>query len=122
PWACAPRAPPAAWRRLAGQGRSAAVPTEPAPRALAAASSAPTVVLASLLTARAAAELAARRSRGKVYLVCSGFAGDPDLDDAIAAGLIAGLLRDPAGVVVPRRSTERSLAMALTYPHPSVAL
>src|SRR5690606_22249038 len=117
-----PGTSPAALRRLDVKGRSAVIPTENAPRALPGASSAPTVVLASLLNARAAAQLAPRRSRGKVYLICSGFAGDPDLDDAIAAGLIAGLLRDLAGDVSHSGATAMSVAMLRSYPDPIEAL
>src|SRR5690606_19615060 len=114
---------PAALRHLDVRGRAAVILTENAPKALAAVSSAPAVVLASLLNARAAAELAARRSRGKVFLVCSGFAGEPDLDDALAAGLVAGLLRDAAAdEVVQTGATALAIAMLRSYPDPIEAL
>ena len=114
---------PAALRRLDVRGRSAVILTENAPRALAVVSTAPAVVLASLLNARAAAELAASRSRGKVYLVCSGFAGEPDLDDALAAGLIAGLLRSVTGDGAAHTgATALAVAMLRSYPDPIEAL
>src|SRR5690606_31151792 len=85
---------PAVLRLIDVRGRAAVILTENAPRAMAAAAGAPVVVLGSILNARAAVALAAERSRGKVYLVCSGFAGEPDLDDTLAAGLMAGMLRE----------------------------
>src|SRR5690606_41221511 len=68
---------PAELRHLDVAGRSTVILAENAPRALAVAGAAPRVVLATLLNARAAAETASRLSRGKVYLVCSGFGGPP---------------------------------------------
>ncbi|HLV13466.1 MAG TPA: 2-phosphosulfolactate phosphatase [Trueperaceae bacterium] len=113
---------PAELRHLDVAGRSAVILTENAPRALAVAGAAPRVVLASLLNARAAAETASRLSRGKVYLVCSGFGGEPDLDDALAAGLIAGLLRDASPGATLTGATTFAVAMMRSYPDPIEAL
>jgi len=113
---------PAVLRLIDVRGRAAVILTENAPRAMAAAAGAPVVVLGSILNARAAVALAAERSRGKVYLVCSGFAGEPDLDDALAAGLMAGMLRERVADVTYTGATAFAVAMLRSYPDPIEAL
>ncbi len=114
---------PAELRHLDVEGRAAVILTENAPKALGAVSGAPHVLLGSLLNARAIAEAAARLSAGRVNLVCAGFSDAPDLDDALAAGLIAGLLRDAAaGATVETGATGFAVAMLRSYPDPIEAL
>ncbi len=113
---------PAELRSLDVRGRCAVILTENAPKALATLGGAKAVVLGSLLNARAVARKAASLSGGRVNLVCSGFGGDPDLDDGLAAGLIAGLVRDIAGTAEESGATSFAVAMLRSYPDPIEAL
>ncbi len=113
---------PAELRSLEVAGRSAVILTENAPKALASLGGARAVVLGSLFNARAAAELAVALSNGRIDLVCSGFGGEPDLDDGLAAGLIAGLARSRAGGAEETGATSFAVAMLRSYPDPIEAL
>ena len=104
---------PAELRQLDVRGRSAVILTENAPKALASLGGAKAVILGSLLNARAVAQMAASLSDGRVNLVCSGFGGEPDLDDCLAAGLIAGLIRTIAGGA-EERVAHRAAELAAT--------
>jgi len=113
---------PAELRQLDVRGRSAVIVTENAPKALASLGNAKAVILGSLSNARAVAQMAASLSDGRVNLVCSGFGGEPDLDDGLAAGLIAGLIRTIADGAEETGATSFAVAMLRSYPDPIEAL
>lgn len=73
-------------------GRSVVMVSENAPRWLEQVAKARHVLLASLSNAEAVAKRAAELAHERIDLVGSGFQGEPDLDDTLAAGLLAGLL------------------------------
>lgn len=113
-------AAPADLRRLELEASSAVLMTENAPRAAAAVSDADVVLLGSLYNAHAVAAEAKRLARERISLVCCGFRGEPDLDDCLAAGLIAGLLSEPSTTMTG--ATRFALGMLRSYPDPLVAL
>ena len=113
---------PAELRQLDVRGKSAVILTENAPKALASLGGAKAVVLGSLLNARAVAQRAVSLSDGRIYLVCSGYGGEPDLDDGLAAGLIAGLIRNITSGVEETGATSFAVAMLRSYPDPIEAL
>ncbi|HZJ08979.1 MAG TPA: 2-phosphosulfolactate phosphatase [Trueperaceae bacterium] len=141
-------AAPAELRRHDFTGRSAILMTENAPRAAAAVAGADHVLLGSLYNAHAVAAAAARLAKTRISLVCCGFGGEPDLDDCLAAGLIAGLLMQQlppsagadepeprgaagdaaephgasGGAIEPRGATRFALGMLRSYTDPLVAL
>ncbi len=83
---------PANLARVGLQGREVVMVSENAPRWLEQLGGARQVLLGSLYNAGAVARLAAELASGRIDLVCSGFSGEPDLDDTLAAAVIAGLL------------------------------
>jgi 2-phosphosulfolactate phosphatase len=73
--------------------RQAVVTSENAPRALANVMEAETLLLGSLYNAEAVAKTALERSKGEIFIVCSGFFGQEDLDDTLTAGVLAAQLK-----------------------------
>lgn len=116
-------AAPAELRGLALDGHDAVLMTENAPVAAAAVKDARHVLLGSLYNAHAVVRRAADLASERISLVCCGFRGEPDLDDCLAAGLIAGLLAEalPAGSV-NSGATNFARGMLRSYPDPLVAL
>ena len=78
------------------------------------------VLLGSVYNAHAVATAAKRLAKQRVSLVCCGFRGEPDLDDCLAAGLIAGLLLEPGATA--SGATRFATGMLRSYPDPLVAL
>ena len=74
------------------QGKAALLLAENMPSALSSVRGAAHVLLGSLYNAEAVMRHAAALARGRIHLVCSGFQGDEDLDDTLAAGYLAALL------------------------------
>lgn len=115
-------------RRLDLAGRTAVLMTENAPLAAAAVAGAEHVLLGSLYNAHAVAATAATLATNRVSLVCCGFRGEPDLDDCLAAGLIAGLVterlaeRAAGGAVELSGATRFAIGMLRSYTDPMVAL
>lgn len=100
-------------------GSEAVLVSENAPSVMAAVESGKHVLLASLYNAAAAAELAAGLTRGRIDLVCCGFRGVPDLDDLLAAGVIAAALGTETRT---RGSTRLALSLLRSFPDPLEAL
>ncbi len=74
-------------------GGEAVLVSENAPKALTLMGEAEHVLLGSFYNAEAVAERALERSSGHIYLVGCGLWGQQDLDDALAAGFLASLLK-----------------------------
>ncbi len=83
---------PAVLAGLDFTGQQAVLMSDNAPKAVGLYGDAPHVLLGSLYNAGAVARLAARLATSEVRLVCCGFDGQEDLDDALAAGFIAAEL------------------------------
>lgn len=99
-------------------GRSVVMVSENAPRWLDQVTQARHVLLASLVNAEAVAARAAALANERVDLVGSGFAGEPDLDDTLALGLIAGLLMTRLPSARPSGATRLSLGLLRALPDP----
>jgi len=74
------------------RGKTALLLAENMPVALTQVRGAAHVLLGSLYNAEAVMRQAAALARERIHLVCSGFHGDEDLDDTLAAGYLAALL------------------------------
>lgn len=100
------------------RGRSVVMVSENAPRWLDQLAGSRAVLLGSLFNAAAVADAVATLSPRRVDLVCSGFAGEPDLDDAVAAAFIAHLVQEraPEAALVGAARFATTLARALPDP------
>jgi 2-phosphosulfolactate phosphatase len=83
--------------------------SENAPKALASTTDAKTLLLGSLYNADAVASTALQHSKGEIFLVCSGFLGQEDLDDTLSAGYLAARLK----ALVPTATLEGASAFAM---------
>ncbi len=94
--------------------------SENAPRVMSEVDSARHVLLASLYNASQVARLATELTQGRIDVVCCGFRGTPDIDDLLAAGVIAAEL----GVDLEAASGSTRLATSLvrSFPDPLEAL
>lgn len=99
-------------------GRSAIMVSENAPRWLGLFDDAQAVLLGSLYNAAAVAQAVVDLKPQRVDLVGAGFAAEPDLDDAVAAALIARLVRElvPEAQYVGATRFATTLARALPDP------
>ncbi len=109
---------PANLARLDFGGRDVVMVSENAPRWLEQLAGARQVLLGSLYNAAAVADLAAELAVDRIDLVCSGFAGEPDLDDTLAAGVIAGLARRRLGSADVGGATRFATAVLRAFPEP----
>jgi 2-phosphosulfolactate phosphatase len=89
--------------------RNAILTSENAPKALSLITNAQTLLLGSLYNADAVANSALQHSKGDIFLVCSGFLGQEDLDDTLAAGYLAARLK----ALVPKATLEGASAFAI---------
>lgn len=103
-------------------GRRVVMVSENAPRWLERASEARTLLLGSLYNAAAVADAVARLRPERVDLLLAGFAGEPDLDDAVAAALIAELVKERVGDVSLGGATRFASTLARSLPDPLDAL
>ncbi len=103
-------------------GRRAVMVSENLPRWLATVAGARRVLLASLYNAAAAAEVASRQAQERIDLVGCGFEGEPDLDDALAAGLLAAVLGERLPSAARTGSTRFALSLLRAFPDPMEAL
>jgi 2-phosphosulfolactate phosphatase len=87
----------------------AVLTSENAPKALSQIVSVKTLLLGSLYNADAVANAALRHSKGEIFLVCSGFLGQEDLDDTLTAGYLAAKLK----ALEPTATLEGASAFAI---------
>ncbi len=104
------------------EGRRAVLVSENAPRWLVRLGGARVLLLGSLYNASAVAAAAGALARDRVDLVCSGFEGEPDLDDTLAAGLIAGMLAERFPTAARTGGTRMALSLLRAFPDPMEAL
>ncbi len=109
---------PAHLSRVDMSGREVVMVSENAPRWLEQLGGARHVLLGSLYNAGAVARRAAALSSERVDLVCSGFAGEPDLDDTLAAALIAGLIGRDGPKPELRGATRFATTVLRAFPDP----
>lgn len=103
-------------------GREVVMVSENAPKWLDELGKPGAVFLGSLYNASAVVDAIMARGDQRVDLVCSGFAGEPDLDDAVAAALISKLLQREAPLTTMRGAARLALAIAKGAPDPFEAL
>ncbi len=103
-------------------GRSVVMVSENAPRWLEQVASGRALLLGSLYNAAAVADAVAALAPARVDLVGSGFAGEPDLDDTVAAALIASLIEQRVGGAEFIGATRFATTLARSVPDPLEAL
>jgi 2-phosphosulfolactate phosphatase len=100
----------------------AVVTSENAPKSLALLTGANTLLLGSLYNAEAVVKAAEKHNHGEIFIVCSGFLGQEDLDDTLTAGFLAASLK----AAHPTASLEGASRFAVTlmkaFPDPLEAL
>jgi 2-phosphosulfolactate phosphatase len=89
----------------------AVLTSENAPKALSQIVSVKTLLLGSLYNADAVANTALQHSKGEIFLVCSGFLGQEDLDDTLTAGYLAAKLK----ALEPTATLEGASAFAINF-------
>ncbi len=109
---------PANLARVGLQGREVVMVSENAPRWLEQLGGARHVLLGSLYNAGAVARLAAELASGRIDLVCSGFSGEPDLDDTLAAAVIAGLVKNYHQDLRVQGATRMATTILRAFPEP----
>lgn len=102
--------------------RSIVMVSENAPRWLERLANGRTLVLGSLYNAAAVAELVVGLKPHRVDLVGAGFSGEPDLDDMVAAALIASLIEQKAETVELLGATRFATTLARAVPDTLEAL
>ena len=110
---------------LAGRdfsGREAVLVTDNAPKTLPQVAGAAQVLLASLYNARAVARAVLESGAERVSLVCCGYQGQEDLDDAMTAGFIAGEIGYLAGDVQLEGAARLAVGLLRAFPDPLEAL
>ncbi len=103
-------------------GKRAVMVSENAPRWLPQIADARRVLLGSLYNAAAVAEVASRQALESIDLVGSGFEGEPDLDDALAAGVLAAMLAERLPTAARSGATRFALSLLRAFPDPMEAL
>ncbi|MGL4610227.1 MAG: 2-phosphosulfolactate phosphatase, partial [Trueperaceae bacterium] len=100
----------------------AVVTSENAPKALAQVMDAETLLLGSLYNAEAVAKVALERTKGEIFIVCSGFIGQEDLDDTLTAGVLAAGLKTLQGNVELEGASRFAIALMKAFADPLEAL
>lgn len=100
------------------EGRRAVMVSENAPRWLPMLAGAKHVLLGSLHNASAVARVAAALATERIDLACCGFESEPDLDDSLAAGTLAGLLMEVLPDARFEGATRFCLALVNAFPDP----
>ena len=103
-------------------GRAAILVSENAPAALPNVSDARHVALGSLYNASAVTAWAAAHATERVDLVCCGFRGQVDLDDAFTAGVLAADLRTRFPSAEITGAGRFAMTLLQAYPEPVEAL
>jgi len=104
------------------RGRRAVMVSENLPRWLSNVAGARQVLLGSLYNAAATAEVASSRARDSIALAGCGFEGEPDLDDALGAGLLAAILGERLPAAVRSGATRFAISLLRAFPDPMEAL
>lgn len=104
------------------QGRSAVLVSASSPLALAETTGAKHVLLGSFYNAGAVVAQAAALAESEIALVCCGFRGDEDLDDALCAGYLAAQLKKQQTDLTLTGATFFALGLLKAFPDPAVAL
>jgi 2-phosphosulfolactate phosphatase len=114
---------PAALLNVDFTGKEAVVVSDNAPKALPLLSAAEQVLLGSLYNARAVAAVLHASGVERVSIVCSGYHGHEDLDDAVTAGFLAGEIERLAnGPVALEGAAGLALGLLRAFPDPIGAL
>lgn len=100
-------------------GKDAVLVSENAPNSMTAVDGAKHVLLGSLFNAAAVARVAESLASERIDLVCCGFRGASDLDDLLAAGVIAASLGPGYQA---SGATNLALSLLRSYPDPLEAL
>jgi 2-phosphosulfolactate phosphatase len=103
-------------------GSNAVTTSENAPQALAQLGGAETLLLGSLYNADAVAKAALQSSKGEIFLVCSGFLGQEDLDDTLAAGYLAARLKTLEPTATLEGASQFAISLMKAFPDPLEAL
>lgn len=103
-------------------GRRAVLVSENAPRVLAQVSGARHLLLGSLYNAEAVAAHASALAEREVAVVCSGFAGNEDLDDTLCAGFLAAQLKRRFGDAELSGAALMAISLFKAFPNPTEAL
>ena len=104
------------------EGQRAILVSENAPWALGKIGSAKVILLASLYNATAIAETIIRLDSASISIVCAGFKGNEDLDDALAAGFISARLISLKGETKLEGAGRFCLSLLRAFPDPLEAL
>jgi len=104
------------------RGRSAVLVSENAPRILSDMSDAKHLLLGSLYNADAVVERALSLAESEVALVCAGFRGFEDLDDALCAGYLAARLKRRFGDAALTGAASMCAGLLKAFPLPLEAL
>lgn len=113
---------PSALSRADFRGREAVVVSDNAPKALPALAGASEVLLGSLYNGAAVASAVRAAGRERVSLVCSGYHGQEDLDDTMAAGFLAGEISRLASGVRFEGAARLAIGLLRAFPDPLEAL
>jgi 2-phosphosulfolactate phosphatase len=108
--------------RDASIGKHAVITSENAPKALSLLTSAETLLLGSLYNADAVAKVALQHSKGDIFLVCSGFLGQEDLDDTLTAGYLAASLKALNPEILLEGASSFAINLMKAFPDPLEAL
>lgn len=103
-------------------GRKVVMVSENAPRWLAQMAQGRALLLGSLYNAAAVADAVVALAPQRVDLVASGFSGEPDLDDAVGAALIASLIERKVTNANFIGATRFATTLARSQPDPLEAL
>ncbi len=99
-------------------GRSVVMVSENAPRWLSVAAGGSALLLGSLYNAAAVADAVVALAPERVDLVASGFAGEPDLDDAVGAALIVNLIQQRVPDATLLGASRFATTLARSMPDP----
>lgn len=103
-------------------GRAAVLVSENAPSTLPRVADARHVLLGSLYNANAVASVARELATDRIDIVCCGFGGEEDLDDTLAAGLIAADLATQVPDAVLTGASRFAMTLLRAFPEPLEAL
>lgn len=115
-------ASPTSLRTFDVSGREAVLLADNAPRALSRVDGAERVLLASLFNAGSVARAVHDAGATRVSVVCCGFGGQEDIDDALSAGFIGGEIARRGHDVRLEGGARLSMGLLLAFPDPLEAL